>query len=159
MTGQFTLAPALRNKESQDETQFTTKIDGFLSFIPRWVLMYSFAGFSWISPCVWPNSGFWCCVFLTLWITLMSLWNKIEPWTFHSEASNLNRKEPSTFLRRWGTLFSSYSLVLAPRLRLSPWRAWPSNTRRAPPCFPSISLHFKHFFLFNIIIMTCSANC
>jgi hypothetical protein len=26
---------ALRKKERQDETQFTTKIDGFLSFIPR----------------------------------------------------------------------------------------------------------------------------
>jgi hypothetical protein len=26
---------ALRNKERQDETHFTTKIDGFLSFIPR----------------------------------------------------------------------------------------------------------------------------
>jgi hypothetical protein len=26
---------ALRRKEKQDETQFTTKIDGFLSFIPR----------------------------------------------------------------------------------------------------------------------------
>ncbi len=25
---------ALRRKERQDETQFTTKIDGFLSFIP-----------------------------------------------------------------------------------------------------------------------------
>ncbi len=25
---------ALRAKESQDETQFTTKIDGFMSFIP-----------------------------------------------------------------------------------------------------------------------------
>jgi hypothetical protein len=25
---------ALRRKEGQDETQFTTKIDGFLSFIP-----------------------------------------------------------------------------------------------------------------------------
>ncbi len=36
---------ALRKKERQDETQFTTKIDGFLSFIPRWMLMYFFAGF------------------------------------------------------------------------------------------------------------------
>jgi hypothetical protein len=27
-------AEALRKKERQDETQFTTKIDGFLSFIP-----------------------------------------------------------------------------------------------------------------------------
>jgi hypothetical protein len=31
---------ALRKKERQDETQFTTKMDGFLSFIPRWMLMY-----------------------------------------------------------------------------------------------------------------------
>jgi len=33
---------ALRKKERQDETQFTTKMDGFLSFIPRWMLMYFF---------------------------------------------------------------------------------------------------------------------
>ncbi len=26
-----------------------------------------------ISPCVWPNSGFWCCVFLTLCTTLVLL--------------------------------------------------------------------------------------
>jgi hypothetical protein len=26
---------ALRRKERQDETQFTTKVDGFMSFIPR----------------------------------------------------------------------------------------------------------------------------
>jgi hypothetical protein len=32
-------------KERQDETQFTTKVDGFLSFIPPWMLMYFFAGF------------------------------------------------------------------------------------------------------------------
>jgi len=36
---------ALRKKERQDETQFTTKIHCFLSFIPRWMLMYFFAGF------------------------------------------------------------------------------------------------------------------
>jgi hypothetical protein len=36
---------ALRKKERQDETQFTNKIDGFLSFIPCWMLMYCFAGF------------------------------------------------------------------------------------------------------------------
>jgi hypothetical protein len=40
---------ALRKKEIQDETQFTTKIDGFLSFTPpcppSWMLMYFFAGF------------------------------------------------------------------------------------------------------------------
>jgi hypothetical protein len=36
---------ALRRKGRQDETQFTTKIDGFLSFIPCGMLMYFFAGF------------------------------------------------------------------------------------------------------------------
>jgi hypothetical protein len=43
---------ALRKKERQDETHFTTKINGFLSFIPPWMLMSSFVGFFWISPCV-----------------------------------------------------------------------------------------------------------
>jgi hypothetical protein len=43
---------ALRKKKRQDETQFTTKIDGFLNFIPRWMLMYFFAVFKKISPCV-----------------------------------------------------------------------------------------------------------
>jgi hypothetical protein len=36
---------ALRKQERQDETQFTEKIDCFLSFIPRRMLMYFFAGF------------------------------------------------------------------------------------------------------------------
>jgi hypothetical protein len=36
-------AEALRKKERQDETEFTTKIDGFLSFIPPQMLMYFFA--------------------------------------------------------------------------------------------------------------------
>jgi cell shape-determining protein MreD len=36
---------ALRQKERQDETQFTTKIDGFLNFKPNWMLMYLFAAF------------------------------------------------------------------------------------------------------------------
>ncbi len=33
---------ALKRKKRQDETQFTTKVDGFLSFIPPWMLMYVF---------------------------------------------------------------------------------------------------------------------
>ncbi len=61
----------LSKRGTPDETQFTTKIDGFLSFIPHWMLIYFFAGFFWMSPCVWPNSGFWCCVFLTLRLTLL----------------------------------------------------------------------------------------
>jgi hypothetical protein len=61
---------ALRKKERQGETQETIKIDGFLSFIPPWMLMYVFA-FFWISPPVWPNSGYSSCLFLTLRISLM----------------------------------------------------------------------------------------
>jgi branched-subunit amino acid transport protein len=34
---------ALKRKERQDETQFTTKVDGFLSFIPPWMLTYVFS--------------------------------------------------------------------------------------------------------------------
>jgi hypothetical protein len=42
---------ALKKKE-QDETQFTTKIDGFLRFIPREMITYFFASLLKISPCV-----------------------------------------------------------------------------------------------------------
>jgi formate-dependent nitrite reductase membrane component NrfD len=34
----------LRKNEREDETQFTTKIDVFLSFTHCWMLMYFFAG-------------------------------------------------------------------------------------------------------------------
>jgi hypothetical protein len=34
-----------KKKKRQDETPFTTKIDGFKSFIPHCMLMYLFAGF------------------------------------------------------------------------------------------------------------------
>jgi hypothetical protein len=36
---------ALKKKERHDETQFTTKIDGFLSFIPCWMLNVLFGRF------------------------------------------------------------------------------------------------------------------
>ncbi len=62
---------AVKENEREEETQFTTKIDGFLSFIPHWMLIYFWAGFWKISPCVWPNWGLRCCVFLTLRITLL----------------------------------------------------------------------------------------
>jgi hypothetical protein len=65
------LVEALRKKERQDETQFTTKIGGGahekkkdrmkLSLQPKLVDLLII------------NSGFWCCVFLTLRITLLSL--------------------------------------------------------------------------------------
>jgi hypothetical protein len=53
---------AVRKKERQVETEEAITIDGFLSFTPSWMLMYFFAGFIRISPCSWPNSGFWCCL-------------------------------------------------------------------------------------------------
>jgi hypothetical protein len=41
----------LRKKERQDETQFTTKIDGFSSFILPWImLIYFFAELFLVSP-------------------------------------------------------------------------------------------------------------
>ncbi len=50
-----------------DETQFGTKNSAFLSFTPRWRLMYLFrVFFKKISPGFGPNSGFWWRVFLTL---------------------------------------------------------------------------------------------
>jgi hypothetical protein len=57
---------ALRNKEGQDETQFTTKIDGFLSFIPRWLLMYFSAGFFCESHPVYDQTQGSGAVFLLL---------------------------------------------------------------------------------------------
>ncbi len=62
---------AAQVNERRDETQKSIKIDGFLSFIPPWMLMYFLAGIFLISPCVWPNSGYWCCLFLTLQISLL----------------------------------------------------------------------------------------
>jgi hypothetical protein len=65
---------ALRKKESQDETQFTTKFYSFLSFNPPFNANVLFCrSFLNQNPlCVRPNSGFWCCVCLTLRITLLA---------------------------------------------------------------------------------------
>jgi hypothetical protein len=46
---------ALRKKERQDETQCTTKIDGFLNFRPFWMLMYVFCGLSDPAPTSAPS--------------------------------------------------------------------------------------------------------
>ncbi len=64
-------AKATWRKERHDETHFPTKIDGFLSLTPLLNANVLFCRFFKISPCVWPNSGFWYCVFLTLHITLL----------------------------------------------------------------------------------------
>ncbi len=66
----------LRKKEragsKHDETQFTTKKKGsifhfqYISWRLMYVLFLMQVLFIWISPGFGPNSGFWCCVCLTL---------------------------------------------------------------------------------------------
>jgi hypothetical protein len=51
----------------------------FSEFHPLLNANVRFAGFFLISPCVWPNSGFWCCVFLTLRITLLTVHLNFHP--------------------------------------------------------------------------------
>jgi hypothetical protein len=55
-------------KEVKGETQKTIKIDGFQRSPPPnpWMLMCFLAGFLWVSPYLWPNSRYWCYIFLTL---------------------------------------------------------------------------------------------
>ncbi len=58
---------AQEKNERQDETQFSTKIDGFFEFQPLTllnanVLLFCRSFFESHSPCVWPNWGFWCAV-------------------------------------------------------------------------------------------------
>jgi len=56
---------ALRRMERQDETQFTTKIDGFMSFIPRGMLMCFFLQFFLKSHPVYDQTqGFGAVFFL-----------------------------------------------------------------------------------------------
>jgi hypothetical protein len=62
---------ALRKKERQDETRFTTKIDGFLSFIPPWMLMYFLAGFFESHPVYDQTQGSGAVFVLLYWTTLL----------------------------------------------------------------------------------------
>jgi hypothetical protein len=64
---------ALRKKERQNETQFTIKFDGFLSFIPRLMLMlmYFFARFFESHPVYDQTQGSGAVFFFTLRITLI----------------------------------------------------------------------------------------
>jgi hypothetical protein len=52
-TGKYYVAAVevLMKKERQDETQFTTKSDGFLRSLPTSMLMYFFAGYFKILSC------------------------------------------------------------------------------------------------------------
>jgi hypothetical protein len=59
---------ALWKKEGQGEKTIWV----FWVSPPPSILMYLFCRFKKISPCVWPNSGYWCCLFLTLRISLLA---------------------------------------------------------------------------------------
>jgi hypothetical protein len=63
---------ALRKKKRQDETQFTTKNWWFSEFHPPLNAHVLFCSLKKnLTLCVWPNSGLWCCFFLSLRITLI----------------------------------------------------------------------------------------
>ncbi len=61
---------ALWKKERQGETQEPSKLMVFWVSPCPWMLRCFLAGLKKVSPCVWPNSGYWCCLFLTLRISL-----------------------------------------------------------------------------------------
>ncbi len=80
------------------ETQFGTKSGAFLS------LMYFFAVLVLVSPDFGTNSGFGCCVFLTLWKTLLYSWSGI-PWLFIGQnCEDLGDHPLGNNVKAWGTL-------------------------------------------------------
>jgi hypothetical protein len=66
-----TAVEAFKKKERQDETQFSIKIDGFLSFIPSLNANVFFCWFVLRLTLCMTKQEFWWCVCLTLLITLL----------------------------------------------------------------------------------------
>jgi hypothetical protein len=54
--------------KTQEQFWWFPKFDAPLEW-----LMYFFGDCFLVPPCVWQNSGYWCCLFLTLLISLISL--------------------------------------------------------------------------------------
>jgi Pyruvate/2-oxoacid:ferredoxin oxidoreductase delta subunit len=54
---------ALRKKKKTGWNSVCHQNWWFSEFHPPWMLMYFFASLFWISPPIWPNSGFSCRVF------------------------------------------------------------------------------------------------
>ncbi len=71
---------AAQEKRRRGWNSGTIKVDGSWVSTPLWMLMYFSAGFCKISPCVWPNSGYWCCLFLTLRMSPLSSINLVSFW-------------------------------------------------------------------------------
>ncbi len=59
-------------KQRTWQIQFSTRIVIKLSFMPHWSPMYLFFLVFWNWVPMWPNSGFWYHLYLTLQITLVS---------------------------------------------------------------------------------------
>jgi hypothetical protein len=79
---------------------FNTKIDGFLSFNCYWMVMYFFASHFLISPCLWPNSRLWCCVFLILYITSICIQNlQMAKWHKTHQLTNLQGR--TSIYKEW----------------------------------------------------------
>jgi hypothetical protein len=74
----------------------TIKIDRFLSFTPPTLNanVLFLQVFFLISPRVWPNSGYWCCLFLK---NISNIWEVFAPFKYEtsgrrsSKTLNLNR--------------------------------------------------------------------
>ncbi len=55
-------------KKIESETQETINFLSFTHPLECWCTSMRIC--LWISSYVWPNSGYWCCLFITLWISL-----------------------------------------------------------------------------------------
>ncbi len=62
----------------------TIKIDRFLSFTPPTLNanVLFLQVFFLISPCVWPNSGYWCCLFLK---NISNIWEVFAPFKYENQ--------------------------------------------------------------------------
>lgn len=79
------LLRAMQGKESQHETQFKPNPVQNLSFEPHWAHVQILVPSLKIHPINGPNTGFWCCLCPTLWITVITgydLFKSFFPATF-----------------------------------------------------------------------------
>jgi len=90
------------------------RFDGFLSVTLSFFLMHFLAGCFWISPWLWPNSRYWCCLFPTLRINLLCrVFHKItenEFWVVKDIILKLLNWFPyfQKHREKFGGYFSSY---------------------------------------------------
>ncbi len=140
-----------------EELKKKERQDGFLSFIPRWMLMYFFVVCFWISPCVWPNLGFWCCVFLTLRITLLLLLQKMcNLFTLSGSKRGRAPNSPSTPPPALNSSCSINPIEHAPYIlhtlhTYQVIRRWECNTRVQNCALPAC----KQIHLCRLLLLLC----